>query len=80
MNEHYGDEIKFSKSNRVNQSELVYSSDIDADTRPTKLRNLDVVRSAGEIMGQALRDVDFKLQDKFCDGTELKFVGENSNA
>ena len=70
--EQYGDKIKFSKSNRVNQSELVYSSDIDADTLATKLRSLDVVRSSGEIMWQALRNVDFKLQDKFCDGTELK--------
>ena len=66
FNEHYyADKITFSKSNGVNQSELVYSSDIDADTLATKLRNLDVVRSAVEIMGQALRNVDFKLQDKF---------------
>ena len=37
LNEHFDDKIKFSKSNRVNQSELVYSYDMDADTRPTKL-------------------------------------------
>ncbi len=50
---------------------MVYSSDIDEDTLATKLRNIDVVRSAGEMLGQVLRNVDFKLEDKFCDGTEL---------
>jgi len=33
---------------------------------------MDVVKACGEIMRMALNNITFNLDDKFCDGDELK--------
>ena len=33
---------------------------------------MNVIRLADEILKEALEKVDFKLDDRFCDGNELK--------
>jgi hypothetical protein len=39
---------------------------------------MDVVKACGEIMRMALNNITFNLDDKFCDGDELKESWENT--
>ena len=74
----YGNSIQFSPSNRVNEPEICFSSDITIEDLTKTLRNKDIVQSAGEILRESLKRVDFQLDDTFCDGSELKHSWENT--
>ena len=75
---HYGDSIKFSTNIRVNESEMFFSSEISASELAIKLKNQNILREAGIQLREALLNVDFGLQDSFCDSTDLKESWENS--
>jgi hypothetical protein len=70
--DHYGEKIRFCPSHRANESEFCFSSEISVDDVAKKLRDMNVIKSCGETIRDALKKVDFKLNDKFCDGYELK--------
>ena len=74
----YGDRIRFCPSNKVYEPEMFFSSDVTIDDVMKSLRNKDTVKSAGEILRESLKKVDFKLTDHFCDGYELKDSWENT--
>ena len=53
---------------------MVYSSSLDITDVINTLRSLDGVKSAARIIGDKLLNIDFGLQDKFCDAEELKLA------
>ena len=65
--EHYGESIQFAPNPRRNPSELVLSSSITAAEVSSKLKNMDVLKEAGESLRKAMKKVDFGLDDSFCD-------------
>jgi len=67
---HYG--VTISPSSRVNDSDIIFSSDISAADLAIKLKNQDMMREAGTQLRKVLKGVDFGLQDSFCDSTDLK--------
>lgn len=79
LQDHYGDKIQFSPSHRVNEPEMCFSAEITVEDLTKSLRNRDIVRSAGEILREALQKVDFKLTDRFCDGSELRESWEQTH-
>ena len=38
----------------------------------SKIKNLDILRESGTLLRELLQDVDFGLDDKFCDDEEIK--------
>ena len=51
---------------------MFFCSTITVEDIAAKLRDMDVVKACGEIMRMALNNITFNLDDKFCDGDELK--------
>lgn len=69
---HYGQSVTISTNSRVNDSDIIFSSDISAADLAIKLKNQDMMREAGTQLRKVLKGVDFGLQDSFCDSTDLK--------
>ena len=45
----------------------------------SKIKNLDILRESGTLLRELLQDVDFGLDDKFCDDEEIKNSWENTH-
>lgn len=75
---HYGQSVTISPNSRVNDSDFIFSSDISAADLAIKLKNQDIMREAGTQLRKVLKDVDFGLQDSFCDSTDLKSSWEGT--
>ena len=72
LTDHYGDQIQFCPSHRANEPEMCFSSALTVNGIAAKMRDMNVVKTCGEILREVLKKVDFKLDDKFCDGHDLK--------
>ena len=68
----YGDRIRFCPSDRRNESLMIYSSELTPDVLANHIRSNDVIKEAAKILRDALTEVNFGLDDKFCDAEELK--------
>ena len=66
--------IQFCESDKQNQSSMVFSSSMDITDVIHTLRSLDGVKSSARTIRDKLLNVDFGLQDKFCDAEELKLA------
>ena len=53
---------------------MVFCSSIDITDFINTLQSLDSVKSAAQTIRDKLLNVDFGLQDKFCDAEELKMA------
>ena len=73
--DHYGDRLQIVPNPKRCESELVYSSNISPSALAIKIRNLDLLRQAGESLNLSAKNVDFGLDDKVCDANELKKHG-----
>ena len=72
MEEELGNNIQFCLSESKNKSHFVYSSSASVNDTINKLRSLDFVKVAGGHIRKALLNVDFGLEDRFCDAHELR--------
>ena len=72
LSEELGKSIQFCTPDRKNQSLFVYSSSVSTADIINTIRSLDTIKSAAKSIRTALKQVDFKLQDRFCDAEELK--------
>ena len=45
----------------------------------SKIKKLDILRESGTLLRELLQDVDFGLDDKFCDVEEIKNSRENTH-
>ena len=70
--EFLGDSIQFCELDRKNQPLMVLSSSLDISDVINTLRALDSVKVQAKVIRSKLLNVDFGLQDKFCDAEELK--------
>ena len=73
----FGSSIQFCSSERKNESLMVFSimvfsSEIELQDIVKKMRSLDSIKTAAATIRQSLLDLDFGLDDKFCDAEELK--------
>ena len=72
LSEELGKSIQFCTPGRKNQSLFVYSSSVSTADIINTIRSLDTIKSGAKLTRTALKQVDFKLQDRFCDAEELK--------
>jgi hypothetical protein len=57
---------------------MFFSSAITVEDTAAKLGDMDVVKACFKIIKKPLKNVTFNLNDKFCDGDELKESWENT--
>lgn len=72
LRNHFTDQICFSQSKQLNKSELFFSKGVSTENMADKIRVTDPIKECAAIIRQCLLDVDFDLQDRFCDATDLK--------
>ena len=70
--EEFADSISFCDPERKNQSLFAFSSLIEVQDVINSLRNIDVVKSAAIEIRKSLLDVNFGLENCFCDANQLK--------
>ena len=75
---HYGESVTVAPNIRVKEPDILFSSVINAADLAVKLKNLDIMREAGIKLTETLLNVDFRLQDSFCDSTDLKASWETT--
>ena len=71
LSERFGDQIQFVKSDRQYEPMMVFSSHIKIEDVMTKLRSINTIKEAAELIKTSLKSTDFGLEDKFCDSEEL---------
>ena len=68
----FGDNIKFCNPERKKESQFVFFSLIELEDVVNSLRRMNAVKSAAATIKEALLNVDFKLENRFCDAQEFK--------
>ena len=74
-----GKSIQFCDSHRKNQSQFVFSSKLDIKDIVNILRSQDTMKDAAIKISQALLNMNFNLEHKFCDSEELENSWHNTN-
>ena len=77
LEEFFGNSIQFfesCESERQNQSSVVLSSSMDITDVINTLLLVDAFKSASRTIREKLLNVDFGLQNTFCDAEELKLA------
>ena len=64
--------MQFCTPYRKNQSLFLYSSSVSTANFINTIRSFDTIKSPAKSSHTALKQVDFKLQDRFCDAEKLK--------
>ena len=60
---HYGHSVTISTNSGVNESDIIFTSDISAGDIVVILKNQDIMQEASAHLRKLLNDVDFCLQD-----------------
>ena len=68
----FGDSISFCDPERKNQSLFAFSSSIEVQDVINSLQNIDVAKTAAIEITKSLLDVNFGLENSFCDAHQLK--------
>lgn len=69
---HFGDSIGFSYPKQINKPIMCFSRSITAETMAETIRSTDAVRMCAKMIRDSMREVDFDLQDMFCDANDLQ--------
>lgn len=72
LTSHFGDRIRFSLPKQVNRSLLFFSVSVTSESLAETIRTTDPIRQCAALIRQSLMEVDFDLQDRFCDTNDLK--------
>ena len=70
--EKFGDSISFCDPERKNQSLFAFSSSIEVQDVINSPRNIDVVKTAAIEIRKSLLDINFRIENSFCDAHQLK--------
>ena len=72
LTENLPGKIQFCESHRKNESQFVISSKVHVSDFVNILRSLDVTETAAGKMRKCIQNLDFNLDEKFCDTKELE--------
>ena len=78
MVEHFQDKIKFQIPEQKNESLMVFAATLGVEDIIRRVRSQNIMKSAASMIRMSLLEVDFGLQDKFCDAEELSISWERS--
>ena len=77
LSEHFGSEISFSQPKQVNKSQMFFSSNVTAENLAETIRSTDHIQECAETIRQCLLELNFDLQDRFCDANDLENATAN---
>ena len=69
---HFRWEISFFQPKHVNKSQMFFSCSVTADNGAEIIRNTDPIQQCAETIRQCLTELDFDLQDRFCDSNDFE--------
>ena len=75
----FTDEIQFSSYDKVNESQIVFSSKIDIQDIVQILRKINIIKEAKVQVRQGFSLMNFNINIKFCDAEELAETWDNFN-
>ena len=75
----FTDEIQFSNSDKVNESQIAFSSKIDIQDIVQILRKINIIKEAAVQIRQGFSSMNFNINNKFCDAEELAETRDNFN-
>ena len=70
--EKFGHNIKFSDSEKKNESQFVFPAAIKVEDVINSLLNINAVKRAAEVIKESLLEVDYNLDGSFCDAQDFK--------
>ena len=71
LTEHFAEKIQFCPYVRADKSLFVFSSSICINDVVKRLRSLDTTKNVAEKLRKSFLEIDFDLNNKFCDGEDL---------
>ncbi len=74
---HYMDAITFSRPQEANKSSLVFFKTSTAEQMADNIRSSDPIIECARVLRRSILDIDFGLQDKFCDSHDLETSWDN---
>ena len=74
---HFGDKITFSRSNQATKSLMFFSKSVPIENIAETVRTSDPISQSADMIRQCLLDMNFDLQDRFCDSKDLEIAWEN---
>ena len=77
LTEYFAEKIQFCPSQRANKSIFVFSSSTCINDLVKHLRSLDTTKNVAEKLRLSFLEIDFELNDKFCDGEGLRGSSDN---
>ena len=69
---HFGGKIYFSQPKQVNKSLMFFSQNVTVEDVAQTIRNTDPIKECAQQIRKSLLDVDFNLNDRFCDAADLE--------
>ena len=63
--------FNFGPSEQANESLFIFSSPISLNDVVKRLHSLDTTKNVAEKLRKSFLEIDFDLNDKFCDGEDL---------
>lgn len=70
----FGEEIKYSVPGEANKPTLFFHSSVSLDEVVEMLRSKNVIKESAKIIKQSLYQINFDLEDKFCDENNLSIA------
>ena len=68
----YGNQIRFSRPGSNKKSAMIYLDCVPSEQMADTIREHDAINACAKILRSSLLNVDFGLQDKFCDAHDLE--------
>ena len=68
----YGNQIRFSRPGSNKKSAMIYLDCVPSEQMADTIREHDAINDCAKILRSSLLNVDFGLQDKFCDAQDLE--------
>ena len=68
----YGDNLRISYPNQRNESIMVFLDDIEKEDLANVIRENDYIHAAAEEIREDVKAVEFDLQGRFCESTDLQ--------
>ena len=72
LTNHFSDQICFSQPKQLNKSQQFFSKEVRVENMAEQIRASDPIKECASIIRQSLLDINFDLQDRFCDAHDLK--------
>ena len=72
--EYFEDQVQFVNLECKNEKMMVFSAKLTIEDVIVKLRSINIVKDTAEMIRKSLKEVDFGLDNSFCDAQDLSVL------